>query len=369
MPGALLAGFGPDSSSPPTVGSFAVTVDAARVASWLGENEEYDSWVRSLDAVVPTPVEALPGRPGPDAEEFLYSLGFTAEDAAETIAACPDPATDPELWWLLERSRQQLVNGIGHLDQDPEWQHPRLPESPSDSSSPSSSSAKARFFYVHVLLASFADTMAYHSQLGIDERISWATFADLGRQVAINRRIHGRGGLHVPGWFRLHARGLIYDLGRLQFNRAKQGQDFVLGTHIPESGPMAPEECDASFDRAARFFPTYFPDETYRQADCVSWLMDPQLADQLPADSNIVRFQRRFRLVEGSLREADRDIVEFVFRRDWDELIAREGLGVLPTDTRLQHAIVRHLRAGGHWRVGRGIRDFPAASGHSDEHR
>nr|WP_246001771.1 hypothetical protein [Allorhizocola rhizosphaerae] len=69
--------------------------------------------------------------------------------------------------------------------------------------------------------------------------------------------------------------------------------------HIPECcGPLPPAACDVAFARAAEFFPRHFPDEPYEVAVCMSWLLDPALADHLPAESNIVRFQRRFAIVD-----------------------------------------------------------------------
>jgi len=64
----------------------------------------------------------------------------------------------------------------------------------------------------------------------------------------------------------------------------------------------------------------------------------------LPADSNIVRFQRRFEPVPG-WREGDADVLRFVFGRLGGDLDR------LPQDSALQRAIVAHLRAGRHWRT------------------
>src|SRR5262249_44275234 len=149
--------------------------------------------------------------------------------------------------------------------------------------------------------------------------VSWATLADLSRHVAqFRRRHHGETGLNTEWWLTLHWRGALYELGRLQFNlyplkTGPGGPLFwysdtelaalaaevqvgapALGVHIPVGAQLDVAECDASFRRAATFFPEYFPTETPRLATCTSWLLDAHLADYLPSDSNIVRFQRRF---------------------------------------------------------------------------
>ena len=75
---------------------------------------------------------------------------------------------------------------------------------------------------------------------------------------------------------------------------------------------------------------------------CSSWLLDPSLADVLPADSNLVRFQRRWNLY-GEGRENDDEVVFFVFRRRGGDQAG------LPRDTTLQRAVLDRIDAGGHW--------------------
>jgi hypothetical protein len=57
---------------------------------------------------------------------------------------------------------------------------------------------------------------------------------------------------------------------------------------------MTSQACELSFEAAVDFFKRHLPAEKYRLAVCHSWLLDPQLAEYLPTDSNIIQFQRRF---------------------------------------------------------------------------
>ncbi|HEY6738206.1 MAG TPA: acyltransferase domain-containing protein [Actinopolymorphaceae bacterium] len=305
------------------------------------QRAQYTAWVEELDRLgpPPTPVEL------PTDRALLERLGLHPVDLDETLATRPDPVRHPELWWLLERSHHQLVAGMGDV-RGARWTAPHLP---------AELGAMGRFFYVHVVLASLPAALAYHRSRNVSAQMSEEIFADLGRQVAIHRRIHGRGGLDVQFWFGLHCRGLIFSFGRLQFNRGTawyadattpfaQG-DLVLGAHIPESGPMTPEACDESFARAKKFYATHFPDEPYRYVTCTSWLLDDQLAEYLPADSNIIAFQRRFTLIEDAVSEGDDAVFQFVFRR------VKPRLEDLPRRTTLERAIVDHLESGRHWRT------------------
>jgi hypothetical protein len=202
--------------------------------------------------------------------------------------------------------------------------------------------------------------VAYHASRGVPKDVSIATLADLGRNVRVHRKRYGIGGLGTAFWHLLHFRGAIYDLGRLQVERsrlradlagnmsaagvpAREG-DLVLSLHIPDfSGPLTPEACDASIERAKAFFPTHFPEEHYVAAVCHSWLLDPQLREYLAETSNIIRFQDRFSLGDHQ-HDADRSIVQFVFGPTPAEL------DELPQRSSLERAIVGHLMAGRHWK-------------------
>lgn len=323
---------------------------AGAVAECLGLGPDYRSWLQGL--------EDLGSRTGPtrlphgDAlRAVLIRIGTPPLDADEIVEAAPSAGTTPEVWWLLERCHRSLVADMGGTDYRPEL--PTLP---------GALGAVGRYFYVYVFLATMPDVRRYHREHGVPDEITWATFADLGDKIAIHRRSYGRGGLNTQFWFTLHFRGAIYALGRLQFAMELFGPDArpggapvdkgtpVLGAHIPEpGGPFTPALCDESFAQAVPFveqhFPDFFAPGTPRVITCNSWLLDPQLADYLPETSNIVSFGRRFNLLpEDPGHDADRSIVEFVFRRVDPEL------DELPRRTTLQRAIVTHLKAGRHWR-------------------
>lgn len=69
-------------------------------------------------------------------------------------------------------------------------------------------------------------------------------------------------------------------------------------------------------------------------------MLDPRLADVLPAASNLIRFARWFRLADLGEPD-DAGIVRHVF--------GGGATAPLPQRTRLERAIVAHLADGGHW--------------------
>ncbi|WP_214317343.1 acyltransferase domain-containing protein [Nonomuraea sediminis] len=269
----------------------------------------------------------------------LLRLTVPHEDIGPVIAGRPEPGTPH--WWLLERCVHSLVEAMGRVDRPPMF--PELPQA-------------GRYFYVHVYLAALPYTRQFHRERGISAQVSDATLADLGRNMAVHRKRHGAGGLHAPWWFQQHAVGSLYQLGRLQFARARLGEttgqairaeggpglpgEPSLAVHIPDFlGPMTPRACDESFEQARSFFPRHFPEEKPQVFTCHSWLLDDQFADHLPAGSNILSFQRRFRLLQ---RFDESDMLAFVYGGQAHD-------PELPRRTSLERIIAGHLAAGGTW--------------------
>ena len=268
-------------------------------------------------------------------------LAIAEDDQEEILAAWPSPDADADTWDSLRRAYDTLVKDLGGF-------------APLDLPGPSvQTTSLGRYFFVYVYLAALADVRRFHARRGIPDDISWATLADVGRNLVRDRLLLGDGGLRTSGWLTLHFRGSIYQLGRLQFDRmqvrpahvadAFREGDAALGIHIPESGPLTAEACDDSFAQAQPFFARHFPETPTRLGICTSWLLDPQLADYLGPDSNIMLFQRRFTLV-GDGYDGDADVLRFVFHR------IAPNIDDLPQRTTLERAIVTHLRAGKHWR-------------------
>lgn len=310
-------------------------MDLEEIATRLGVPVEEVDRVHRLAGDLPS--APLPGKD--DAPALLDRLAVPPDDAAEIIAGWPDsdsPLWTPELRWLLDRSIALVradLGGSGWLPPGPELPRER--------------GLAWRHLYVYAYLALVDVALAYHRDHGVPEAVSWATLADLGRNLAVDRRMRGEGWPTMQSWLTLHLRGSVYELGRLQHQRA----GTTIDLHIPDSGPLLPEAVDASLDAARAFFPRHFPDEHPTAFSCGSWLLDPQLREYLPESSNIIRFQRRFELDPYEKPEGvhgDVEVLRFVFRT------LSTPLDQLPRDNVLQRAIVDHLKAGGHWYWRRG---------------
>lgn len=299
----------------------------------------------------------------PPTEELVtraLELAVPFEDLNPLLAAADRLRSGPGAE-LLRLEVSALVGAMGATDP-----LPTLPEVSADVIDPPG------YFGVLVALLTAPFTRAYHREQGVPAETSWRTLVDLGRNIVVYRNRHGRAGFDDLGWLALHLTGQLYDLGRLQVNRAQldgtftrlmteQGVDAVegeacLAVHIPRySGPMSAAACEQSLARAAEFFPRHFPDESPRFLVCSSWLLDPVLAERLPARSNIVAFQRGFTVVRDA-EPADEATLIFVFEDP------TRPLSSYPRSSSLQRAVLEQLESGGHWHGGHGWRPLVPAT-------
>ncbi|KUN03901.1 acyltransferase [Streptomyces yokosukanensis] len=297
---------------------------------------------------------------GDDLPELLLDLAVPHEEINELVAGLRRVNDDPGALRLLRECVEELFRDPQETGRTPDLAE-LLDAAPA---------GLGGAFAVYVFLAAVPHTLARHRERGIPTETSRRTLADLGRHMAVHRRRYGTLGVHARRWLVRHFRGELYQLGRLQFERARLGQrsapvlaaaglDAVPGTpclnlHIPDfHGPLTPAACDRSLALAREFFALHFPEERPVAALCHSWLLDPQLKQYLPADSNIVRFQERFRTAREDTEPSDTEPVQFVFGAP-DLPVAR-----LPRRTSVERAVGDHLRAGGHWYIGHGWFPFP----------
>jgi hypothetical protein len=114
--------------------------------------------------------------------------------------------------------------------------------------------------------------------------------------------------------------------------------DPVLHIHIPVGGRLDHAECGESFRWATEWFPEHFPEWPYVAYCCDSWLLDTQLRELLPPQSNIARFQREWYLFPTIT--SDENLIGPLFHG------MPEFAAALPRETALQRALTDYLEAG-----------------------
>jgi hypothetical protein len=128
------------------------------------------------------------------------------------------------------------------------------------------------------------------------------------------------------------------EISRDEWEEVLSPGSMVLDVHIPSSGKLTPESCDDSFRQSVEFFARYFPDLDWKAYTISTWLLDYQLRQMLPDDSNIIRFQRRFYSVP--IMTGDADTMGIVFGSQ------SRDLSTLRRDTSLRRAILDYVALG-----------------------
>jgi hypothetical protein len=196
----------------------------------LADTETASVWLDHLSAIgVPNFPVALPE----DLPAALLELAVPHEDIDLVTALAPKVWAEQELRWLLRRSTHSIVRAMGEVARPPYFPRPST-----------DADLISRYIFVYVFLALVPHVTAFHRSRGISAEVSRLTLADLGRTMAKERVRFGTGGLRSVDWLMSHFRGVLYQLGRLQFERATLGTrtgNAIGHPHVPrQSEPQHP---------------------------------------------------------------------------------------------------------------------------------
>lgn len=215
------------------------------------------------------------------------------------------------------------------------------------------------------------EAQAEYRRRGIDPAVFDATMSDIKIWADRYRQSAGCEGLGEINWIIQHCRLRLFRLGRLQFYRSRvRLGPFVpaaarralpvrtgqrcLDIHIPEGERLAPEECQASMERARPFFQAYFPQDHAVCYTCFSWLLYSQNRCFLPENSNIAAFMDQWDVLFDWAD--DRQAIE----RIWGS--PRRDPADYPADTSLRRSARDWLMAGHSLGMGLGLRYFRSES-------
>lgn len=305
----------------------------------------------------------------PSRSTLLDQLGITGEDAAELPALLDAAAADGEILTEVTALANRLRSGAGlevhAVDLETEKsRHDALQQR---------LAAGEGLVPILALLVSTSTVRAWHAARGLSPEQSWHVLADLGQQMRVHRAGTGRLGLHQLNWVSGNWAGRLVHLGRLQFDlsqrrvaRLATGAErtspdepsrWVVGTHIPATGPLDPAEVEASFAAATAYFSEHYADLGAGRAEdepafgheftCDSWLLSEELAEVTGPTSNLARFAALWQMLERT--RMDDAALFFVFgqRPPVDP-------ASLPRRTRLEQGVAERLADGRGWTGGTG---------------
>lgn len=314
---------------------------------------------QTVRATRPLPAEAVAQMlTAPSAPALLERLGITGQDHEELSALLAPAVADEEILREVTRIANLLRARAGLEGPEAELG----PEAESLTALQQRLVPGEGLIAILALVVSTATVRTWHRRRGLEEEQSWEVLADLGQQMRVHRRSSARLGLHQLPWMALNWRGLLVHLGRLQFDlhRADEGtatQRWVIGAHIPATGPLEPEAVEDSLERATTYFTAHYADlDAGRPAGapafghefrCSSWLINPALTQELGAESNLGSFAQRWEVISRTPGGDGAAFFVWGRRPPYDP-------AALPRTTRLERLVGERLADGRGWENGLG---------------
>ncbi len=192
----------------------------------------------------------------------------------------------------------------------------------------------------------------FYKQKGISEEIFYHSLSDLPVWANNCYIVTGEYGINNWGWLWNHVEGNLFRLGRLQFTMSKFHKDYPelgvnegelnIEVHIPQGEPLDIEASKESLRVAVKFFEKYFPEHRFKWFVSHTWLFDYELKNLLSPESNIIKFQNLFKVLEYN--ESDQT-QRYLFTLNPDK----------EPKTTLQKKVLEHLEKGGKLHEGYGV--------------
>ncbi len=208
-----------------------------------------------------------------------------------------------------------------------------------------------------VFLLCLTEELKYnYDLLGIDEKVYYDTMDDLRCKLLECIECEEVPGTFVAGWFNGFFRMERFSYGRFEYEictfdtdkefvmqcgKVVHPGDVYVNFHIPSSGvPLTDEVRYNSYKEAYKRVKQLFPDGKVLFG-CGSWLLYPRYKEFLPADLNILKFQKDFEIVRFEEKERFGDGWR-IFGKDSDLPFEQ-----LPQNTRMRKAFAQWLISGG----------------------
>ena len=222
---------------------------------------------------------------------------------------------------------------------------------------------KSAQFGAFVYTLAIEDMEKFYKEKNISHDIFIDALTDWTEWINKHHDWTGEWGFSEYTWLIDHIRGNLFKLGRLQFEIAAIAEEWMLppkesglglkigdpflSVHIQRGGKLYEKDCLESFDMAKEFFPKVL-NYDFKAFGCFTWLFDPSFENLLPPDSNILKFQKLFKIYP--IHETYGGL-NYMFVN-----ITKENIKDAPTDTYFRKKLVEHILSGGIMQDGGGYR-------------
>lgn len=184
-----------------------------------------------------------------------------------------------------------------------------------------------------------AESYTIYKELGISEEIYADTMKCFTRFINEHYESYGYYAFDRDWWTTRQISLQLFRIGELEYELGDEDGKKEIMLHIPSDAVITKEKCDQSISEAKEFIESKFTEYSDCEWVCSSWLLSPALKDLMKVDSNILRFQNRFRTM--SWNKDNDEFLEWVYKRK-DYTLER-----LPEITSLQRNMKKYLLSGG----------------------
>lgn len=209
------------------------------------------------------------------------------------------------------------------------------------------------------MLAGALKTHEMYRKAGIPDDIFIDTIRCFPRFIEEHRVSFGYYGFDRDFWTSRQISMQLFRIDELEYELVNENNVRTVSLHIPSDAHIQPDKVRMSIRNAQNFLKNYFPDYQTAPIVCESWLLSPSLQKVLPPASNILHFQKFFKIDRVDWEA--RDVLEWVFKR------ADIPYENLPEDTTLQRNLKKFLLKGGKVGIGFGRLTFMAEADHRPE--
>lgn len=141
------------------------------------------------------------------------------------------------------------------------------------------------------------------------------------------------------------------ELLKSEWKKVLEPGDVVVNIHIPVRADISDEAVENSLSEIRELLAKHYPEFAYKAFYCGSWLLDPQLANLLKPESNIVKFGKKFTKIARK-DPIGSDPLSFVFLQADTNNVDFESL---PENTSLERSLKKHYLDGKRIYVGHGL--------------
>ena len=187
------------------------------------------------------------------------------------------------------------------------------------------------------------DARKIYEELGLSREIYVDTMGCFSRFVREHMESYGEYGFDRDFWTVRQVSGKLFRIGQLEYELV----DGAVSLHIPTDVILEPRLLRQSWEQARQIIANTFPDWANVPWVCHSWLLSPDLAGLLPANSRILKFQKSFQITP--LDMPCRGVIQWVFKNP--KLLPAD----YPENTSLQRKLKAFLLSGETFRDARGV--------------